>query len=377
MNYDKLSLQAHKKHKGKLEVVSKVPLKDKDDLSVYYTPGVAAPCKEIAQDSSKVYDYTWKGQTVAIISDGSAVLWLGNIWWAAWLPVMEWKAILIKEFSGVDAIPLVLDTQDVEEVIATAKHVSPTFWLIMLEDIKAPECFEIERKLNELLPIPVFHDDQHGTAIIVLAALINACKVTGKKFEELTIVIAGAGAAGTAIAHLLAHHGATQIATLDSKGTLSQERDNLNTFKQELVTYNKNNSTWTLSEVIVWSDVFIGVSKPNILTSQDVESMANDPIVFALSNPDPEITETDALAWWAAIYAAGRSDVQIQINNVLVFPWLIKGALEARLQEITMDHKQSVWIALADMVSNPTTTLLLPDPFDPLVVETVAQVMKR
>ena len=376
MDFDTLALQEHKKHKGKLAVVSKVPLNNKDDLSTYYTPGVAAPCREIAKNPDTVYDYTRKGQTVAIISDGSAVLWLGNIWWAAGLPVMEGKAVLIKWFSDIDAIPIVLDTQDVQEIISTSVHISPTFGLLMLEDIKAPECFEIERRLNKLLPIPVFHDDQHGTAIVVLAALINACKATNKKFEELDIVIAGAGAAGTAIAHLLAHHGATQITTLDSKGALCASRDNLNTYKQELLPYNKKDCSWSLGDVIAWADVFIGVSKPDILTIADVQSMAEDPIVFALSNPDPEISEADALAGWAAIYAAGRSDVQVQINNILVFPWLIRWALEARLQDITMDHKQSVGVAIAEMVDAPHTTLLLPDPFDPSVVERVVAVMQ-
>ncbi len=377
MTIHDVSLQEHKKHKGKVWVISKVPLNNKKDLSIYYTPGVAAPCKEILRDPSLVYDYTWKWQSVAVVSDGSAVLWLWNIWGAAWLPVMEWKAILIKWFSWIDAVPIVLETQDTEEIISVVKNISPTFGMIMLEDIKAPKCFVIERKLNEILDIPVFHDDQHGTAIVVLAALINACKVTGKSFEELDIVIAWAGSAWTAIAHLLAHHWATQICAVDSKGALSSSREWLNEFKQELVLYNIKDKSWSLSQVMKWSDVFIWVSQPNIVHTEDVASMNTDSIIFAMSNPDSEIIEEDARAWWAAIYGAGRSDVTVQINNTLVFPWLVKWALEARIKEITMDHKQAVWIALAQLIKDPHAELLLPDPFDPSVVETVVEVMKH
>ena len=387
MSYANISLTKHKQYKGKLWTMSKVPLENKEDLSTYYSPWVAAPCLEIAKDPSTAYDYTWKNNSVAIISDGSAVLGLGNIWWLAWLPVMEGKSILMKQFAWLDAIPLVLDTQDPDEIIKIVTAVSPTFGAINLEDIKAPQCFYIEQKCKELTNIPIFHDDQHGTAIVTLAALINAFKVLNNEvapwegvgglwktsIADLKIVISWAWAAGTAIAKLLWKFGATNIIVLDSKWALSSKRAWLNIYKQELVSYNIDDLDGSLSDVIVWADMFVWVSKPDIMTADDIKAMADKPLVFALSNPNPEIPIDIALEAGAYIYASWRSDVPVQINNILAFPGMMRWAIDARIQNITDDHKLAAAIAIADMVQEPHQTYLLPDALTSNVAEIVAQ----
>ena len=373
MSYADISLQKHKQYKWKLATTSKVPLENKEDLSTYYSPWVAAPCLEIAKNPSTAYDYTWKNNSVAIISDGSAVLWLGNIWWLAGLPVMEGKAILMKQFAWLDAIPLVLDTQDPDEIINIVKNVAPTFGAINLEDIKAPQCFYIEQKCKELTDIPVFHDDQHGTAIVVLAALINALKLIEKDIADLKIVISWAWAAGTAIAKLLWKYGATNIIVLDSRWALTTKRDWLNTYKQELVAYNKEDLEWWLSEVIIWADMFVWVSQPDIMTAADVQAMSDKPLVFALSNPNPEITLETAIEAGAYIYAAWRSDVSVQINNILAFPGIMRWAIDGRLSNIEDTHKLAAAIAIASMVDVPNQEYLLPDALESNVAQIVAQ----
>jgi len=342
MSYADISLQKHKQYKWKLATTSKVPLENKEDLSTYYSPWVAAPCLEIAKNPSTAYDYTWKNNSVAIISDGSAVLWLGNIWWLAGLPVMEGKAILMKQFAWLDAIP-------------------------------APQCFYIEQKCKELTDIPVFHDDQHGTAIVVLAALINALKLIEKDIADLKIVISWAWAAGTAIAKLLWKYGATNIIVLDSRWALTTKRDWLNTYKQELVAYNKEDLEWWLSEVIIWADMFVWVSQPDIMTAADVQAMSDKPLVFALSNPNPEITLETAIEAGAYIYAAWRSDVSVQINNILAFPGIMRWAIDGRLSNIEDTHKLAAAIAIASMVDVPNQEYLLPDALESNVAQIVAQ----
>ena len=375
--YDQIALEQHKKFKWKLWVHSKVSLETKDDLSTYYTPWVAQPCKEIAKDAEKAYEYTWKSNSVAVISDGSAVLWLGNIWWIAWLPVMEWKAILMKEFADIDAVPLILSTQDPDEIIQTVMNIAETFGAINLEDIKAPHCFYIEEELNKRLPIPVFHDDQHGTAIVVLAWLINALKLVEKKIEDIKIVVSWAGAAWIAIAKLMHHYGAKNIILVDSKWALCSLRENINEFKQHATEYNLVDHCGSLQEVIIWADVFVGVSKPWVLTKEDVASMNDKAIVFALSNPDPEITLDEAKTGGAYIYASWRSDIPNQINNLIAFPWVLRWALDARIQDITMDHKLAAALTLAEYVNDPKTDQLLPDPLDRNIAWIVADAVKK
>jgi malate dehydrogenase (oxaloacetate-decarboxylating) len=372
--YDDTALEQHKHYKGKLAVVSKVPLETREDLSIYYTPGVAAPCLEIAADEAKAYEYTRKSNSVAVISDGSAVLGLGNIGGIAWLPVMEGKAILMKWFADIDAIPLVLSTQDPDEIIRVVEAVAPTFWAINLEDIAAPACFYIEEELQKRLSIPVFHDDQHGTAIVVLAALLNGLKLTWKKIDQIKIVIAGAGAAGIATANLLVHAWVHHLVMTDSHGVVWTTRSDLNKYKTALLKYNTFCETWTLGDALVWADVFIGVSRPNIVTREMVATMANQAMVFALSNPNPEITLDEAKAWGAYIFASGRSDIPNQINNLLAFPGILRGALDARVRDITMDHKYRAAKALANYVTDPNEQHLLPNPLDKGVAEVVAGV---
>ncbi len=376
MDYKKLALEKHKHYKGKVAISSKVPLENKDDLSTYYSPWVAQPCLEIAKNPDLAYEYTRKSNSVAVVSDGSAVLWLGNIWWLASLPVMEGKWILMKAFADIDAIPIVLDTQDPDEIINIVKNIAPTFWAINLEDISAPNCFYIEEKLKEITNIPIFHDDQHGTAVVVLAALVNALKVLNKKAEDLKVVIAWAWAAWTAVANLLHLHGVQNIICLDSKGTLTTGRDRMNPYKDKLAVYNINQESGSLSEVIVWADLFVWVSKPNILTRDDVSNMNDDAMVFALSNPDPEITLEEAKAWWAAIYAAWRSDVPVQINNLIAFPGILRWAIDARLPNIDDKHKLAAAYALANAVENPHHELLLPDSLDREIAYVVAEAVK-
>lgn len=376
-DYNALSIEKHLEYKWKLWTYSKVPLKDKEDLSIYYTPGVAQPCKEIAKDPEKAYDYTRKGNTVAIVSDGSAVLWLGNIWWIAGLPVMEGKAILFKEFGWIDAIPLVLNTQDPDEVIRVVEAISPTFGWINLEDISAPNCFYIEEELKKRLSIPVFHDDQHGTAIVVLAWLINALKLAKKEFATVKIVISWSGAAGTAIAKLLHEYGAKNIVMTDSKWAIYLGRDNMNKYKDEIAAYNINNEQWQLKDIIKNADVFIGVSQPNLLLGEDIKTMASQPIIFAMANPNPEVILEEAEKWNVFIYATGRSDYPNQINNLLAFPGIFKWALKWRKTAITAAHKLAAAEVLANSVDNVGVYNIIPSPLDRLLADKISEAMKN
>ena len=375
MDYKAKSLQEHKRFLGKLWVVSRVPLETKDDLATYYSPGVAEPCLQIAEDPKKAYEYTWKSRSVAVVSDGSAVLWLWNIGWLAGLPVMEWKAILFKGFADVDAVPLVLNTQDPDQIISIVEAISPTFWGINLEDIKAPECFYIEEKLKQSLDIPVFHDDQHGTAIVVLAWLINALKVVKKEMKDIDVVIAWAGAAGIAIANLLIKAWVQSLVVLDSRGAIAADREWLNPYKAQLIPYNTKNKQWSLSDVIGGADVFVGVAQAGILSKEDVRAMGSDPIVFALSNPAPEIMPQDAYAAWAKIVATGRSDYPNQINNVLVFPGIFRGALDNSVRAITDQHKLDAAFIIAGCVTNPSVEKIVPDALEVGISDKVASVI--
>lgn len=376
MNYYTRSLEEHKKYQWKVWITSRVPLETREDLSTYYSPGVAQPCLEIAEDPEKAYDYTWKSRSVAVVSDGSAVLGLGNIGGLAGLPVMEGKAVLFKAFGDVDAIPLVLNTQDPDEIIATVERIAPSFWGINLEDIAAPNCFYIEEELKKRLNIPVFHDDQHGTAIVVLAGLINALNITKKELWSLKIVIAGAGAAGLAIATLLKAYGAQHLIITDSKGCIHEGRSDLNTYKLAWTATNLNNEQGSLTDALVGADVFIGVSKPNLITAEEVKTMNPDPIIFALSNPEPEILPAEAEKGGASIIATGRSDFPNQVNNVLVFPGLFKGVLEARIPQIETKHKLAAAEALANFIKNPTKEEILPSALNKEVAEVIAQAVK-
>ncbi len=377
-DYSKLSISAHKKHRGKLEVISKLPLNNRHDLSIAYTPGVAAPALAIAKDKKLAYQFTSTKNAVAVVSDGSSVLGLGNIGPEAALPIMEGKAILFKEFAGVDAFPIVLGTQDPDEIIAAVKAIAPTFGGINLEDISAPRCFEIEERLKKELSIPVMHDDQHGTAIVVLAGLINALKVVGKKKEKVKIVVNGCGAAGMAIAKLLHLYGFLDIVVCDSQGAIHKKRRDLNSVKREVLRFtNKESLSSSLSEILVGRDVFIGVSKGNLLKAENIKTMAKNAIVFAMANPIPEIMPEEAKRGGAAVIASGRSDFPNQINNVLAFPGIFKGVIEARIPQITDDMKIKVALALAHLIPKPTREKIIPDPFDKRVVRAVAQAVKK
>lgn len=373
MDYNKLSLEKHEQYQGKIAISSKVPLDTQDDLATYYSPGVAEPCREIAKNKEEVYKYTSKGNLVAVVSDGSAVLGLGNIGPEAALPVMEGKAVLFKKFGGVDAFPICLNTQDVDEIVETVIRLAPTFGGINLEDISAPRCFEIEDRLKEALDIPVFHDDQHGTAIVLLAGLINALKLAEKNIADIKIVISGSGAAGIAIAELLLLAGATDIIMCDSKGAICGERADLNPVKQEILSRtNPRQICGTISGALQGADVFIGVSKPDVISKEDIGRMADKPLVFAMSNPNPEINPDDAKEAGAFIVATGRSDHANQLNNVLVFPGIFKGALAARTQ-ITDEMKLAAAQALADLVTEPTVEKIIPHPLEEGVAEVVAE----
>lgn len=377
-DYASLSIEAHKKVRGKISVESKLPLETKDDLSIAYTPGVAEPCKEIAKNKEKAYDYTAKGNLVAVVSDGSAVLGLGNIGPEAALPVMEGKAVLFKKFAGVDAIPIVLDTQDTEEIITAVKAIAPTFGGINLEDISAPRCFEIERRLKKELPIPVFHDDQHGTAIVTLAGMINACRLTERDLHELTVVINGAGAAGVAIVKLLFEAGVKEVMMCDSKGIIHNDRDDLNSEKQEMAKLtNKSQRKGDLVAAVKDADVFIGVSAPGVLTLEMIKTMAPDPIIFAMANPTPEIMPDEAKNAGAHIIATGRSDFPNQINNVLAFPGLFRGALDARISNLTTKMFIQVAYAIADCVEDLSVEKIIPSPFDERVPGRVAEAVRN
>lgn len=369
----KRALLAHKKLHGKIEVISKVSVKNSADLSLYYSPGVGAVSSYLAKFPGKARDYTIRRNTIAIVSDGSAVLGLGNVGPIAALPVMEGKAMLFKTFADVDAVPIVLATQDVEEIVETIARIAATFGGINLEDIAAPRCFDVEARLKELLDIPVFHDDQHGTAMVVLAGLLNALRVVGKKIESARIVIAGAGAAGHAIADLLLLGGARDVVVLDSKGILSKDRTDLDAFKQQLLdSTNPRNLSGGIAEALLGADVFIGVSKGKTVTPAMIKTMTKNPIVFALANPVPEIMPNEAKRAGAAVVATGRSDFPNQINNCLGFPGIFRGALDHSVRDITDEMLVQAARKLAKLVSKPTTEMIIPSPFDKRVVKAVA-----
>ena len=364
--------------RGKIEVVSKLPVNNREDLSLAYTPGVAGPALAIAKNRKLAYDLTSTKNSVAIISDGSAVLGLGNIGPEAALPIMEGKAILFKKFAGLDGFPIVLATQETEEIIAAVKAIAPTFGAINLEDISAPRCFEIEERLKKELSIPVMHDDQHGTAIVVLAGLINALKVVKKKKEKVKVVVSGAGAAGTAISKLLDQFGFKEILICDRNGVISKVRRDLTPHKKTLLKFsNKNNFSGTLSETLSGADIFIGVSQGNLITAADVRKMNKDAIIFALANPIPEIMPDEARKGGARVVASGRSDFPNQINNVLAYPGIFKGVLEARAPQITERMKLAAALALASVIKTPTAEKIIPDPFDKRVVPAVSNAVKK
>lgn len=380
MSYGDEALKMHKEKRGKLEVVGKIKVETREDLSIAYTPGVAQPCIEIAEDKDKVYDYTIKGNTVAIVSNGTAVLGLGNIGAEAGIPVMEGKALLFKEFGGVDAFPICLDTEDPEEIIKTVKLMAPVFGGINLEDIKAPECFYIEKRLKEELNIPVFHDDQHGTAVVVLAGLYNALKVVDKKLEDVKIIINGAGSAGIAVCKLLLNAGAKNIIMCDRQGAIFKGADMLNPAQQEIaVDTNKDMESGRLSEVIKGADVFIGVSAPGVLTAEEVKTMNKDAIIFAMANPTPEIMPEEAKKGGARVIATGRSDFANQINNVLVFPGIFKGALAVRSKEINEDMKLAAARAIASLITKEELNeeYIIPNALDKRVADEVAKEVMR
>ena len=378
-NNSEKALKMHEQWNGKLETTAKAHVDTREDLAIAYTPGVAEPCKVIAEDPEAAYKYTIKANTVAVVSDGSAVLGLGNIGALAAMPVMEGKAVLFKEFGGVNAVPICLDTQDTEEIICTVVNIAPAFGGINLEDISAPRCFEIETRLKELLNIPVFHDDQHGTAIVVLAGIINALKVTGKKKEDCRVVINGAGSAGIAIAKLLLTYGFSHIIICDSKGIISRSADNLTPVKEEIAQItNKDDLKGTLADALKGADIFIGVSAPGVVTADMVASMNKDAILFALSNPVPEIMPDLAKAAGAKVVGTGRSDFPNQVNNVVAFPGIFKGALEGRAAQITEEMKLAAAEAIAGLVADDELNEdnILPQPFDPRVADTVSQAVK-
>lgn len=380
MDYKKESLIRHAAWKGKIEVVPRCELKNRDDLSTAYTPGVAQPCLEIQADPDKSYEYTRRGNLVAVISDGSAVLGLGNIGGLAGMPVMEGKCALFKAFGGVDAFPIVLSIQDTDKVVEAICAIAPSFGGINLEDISAPRCFEIERRLIEALDIPVFHDDQHGTAVVVLGALYNALKLTGKRMEALRICMSGPGAAGTAIAKLLLSAGARDIVMCDRSGVLYTDRPGISGVKAELARLtNPRGLKGSLAEAMRGADIFIGVSAGGLVTADMIASMADKPIVFAMANPDPEITPDAAIAAGAYIAGSGRSDYMNQINNVLAFPGIFRGALDARVKRITEGMKVAAARALADMVPEDKLRpeFIIPDALDPTVAAHVAAAVKE
>lgn len=374
------ALELHKEWKGKISTEAKCEVKTREDLALAYTPGVAEPCKVIHEDPKEAYTYTLKQNTIAVVSDGSAVLGLGNIGPEAAMPVMEGKAVLFKEFGGVNAFPICLKTQDVDEIVETVQRLEPTFGGINLEDISAPRCFEIERRLKETMNIPVFHDDQHGTAIIVLAGVINSLKLTGKKKEDCRIVVNGSGAAGIAISKLLLRYGFRHLVICDSKGIISRDRENLNWIKKEMLEVtNLDNQNGTLADALVGADIFIGVSAPNSVTEEMVRSMNKDAILFAMANPVPEIMPDLAKAAGARIVGTGRSDFPNQVNNVLVFPGIFKGALEGKARQITEGMKLAAAEALAGIVSDEELNeeFILPEAFNPKVSEVVSAAVRE
>lgn len=372
-----LSLELHEKHHGKLEVVSKVPVNNADDLSLAYTPGVAQPCREIAKNPDDVYKYTWKSNSVAVVTDGTAVLGLGDIGPEAALPVMEGKCVLFKRFANIDAVPICLDTKDPQEIIEIVKKIAPTFGGINLEDISAPRCVEIERTLKKECSIPVFHDDQHGTAICLTAALINALKVVGKKAEDITVVVSGTGAAGSSIIHMIHDLGVKEIYGFNINGIVTKEdADSYDFLTRELAEItNSTQKRMTMAEAMKEADVFIGVSAPGLVTKEMVASMKEKPIVFPMANPEPEITYADAIEGGAYVVGTGRSDFPNQINNVLAFPGLFRGALDARAPQITEAMKIAAARGLASLISDEELSkdYIIPKAFDPRVAKVVAQ----
>ena len=380
MNTQEKALQLHAEWQGKLDTVPKMKIATREDLALAYTPGVAEPCKVIAQDPDAAYTYTQKANTIAVVSDGSAVLGLGNIGPLAAMPVMEGKCALFKEFGGVNAVPLCLDTQDVDEIVDTVKRVAPSFGGINLEDISAPRCFEIERRLIEELDIPVFHDDQHGTAIVVLCGVINALRLTGKRREDVRVVVNGAGSAGIAISKLLLRWGIKHLVLCDIKGIISSRTEGATDAQREMLQWtNLDDVDGTLADALKGADVFVGVSAPNIVTGEMVAAMAPDAAVFAMANPVPEIMPDVAREAGARVVGTGRSDFPNQINNVVAFPGIFKGALEARATRITEEMKLAAAEALAALVSNDELCedFIMPEPFDPRAAEAVAAAMKE
>ncbi len=386
MNYYEESLKLHSYLKGKVGVTNKMDVRTTEQLALVYSPGVAAPCQAIAENVEKVWEYTMKGNTVAIVSDGSAVLGLGNIGAEAAIPVMEGKAMLFRRFAGIDAFPICIKSQDTEQIIQTIRNIAPVFGGINLEDIAAPRCFEIEERLQDL-GIPVFHDDQHGTAVVVLAALINACKILDKKLEDLSIVINGAGSAGVAIARLLrcvdnkdniACVPVKEIILCDTKGAIYADRPDLNAAKRSTLYYtNPNNKKGTVQEVLKGADVFIGVSSANLLTAADISTMAKDAIVLALANPNPEILPEEAIKGGAAIVGTGRSDMPNQVNNVLGFPGIFRGALDARAKRITPKMKLAAAYAIADSIRFPSRDMIIPPALNEEVAYRVAEAVRK
>ena len=379
MTTNEKALQMHEQWNGKLEISAKAKVNSREDLAIAYTPGVAEPCKVIAQDQEAAYKYTMKANTIAVISDGSVVLGLGNIGAYAAMPVMEGKAVLFKEFGGVNAVPICLDTQDTEEIIRTIVNIAPAFGGINLEDISAPRCFEIEERLKELLDIPVFHDDQHGTAIVVLAGIINALKVTGKQKEACQIVVNGAGSAGIAITKLLLTYGFCHVTMCDINGIISKDSPNLNWMQKKMTEVtNLEGKKGTLADALQGADIFVGVSAPNIVTKEMVASMNKDSILFAMANPVPEIMPDLAKEGGARVIGTGRSDFPNQVNNVVAFPGIFKGALEGRATQITEEMKLAAAEAIASLVSDEdlSDTNILPEAFDPRVADVVSKAIK-
>lgn len=379
MTTNEKALMLHEKWRGKLETVSKTPVKTREDLSLAYTPGVAEPCKVIAKDKEAAYTYTWKSNTVAVVSDGSAVLGLGNIGPHAAMPVMEGKAVLFKEFGGINAVPICLDTQDTEEIIKAVTYLAPGFGGINLEDISAPRCFEIEERLKEILDIPVFHDDQHGTAIVVLAGIINSLKVVGKKKETCKVVVNGAGSAGVAITKLLLTYGFTNVIMCDKVGIVGKDTEGLNWMQQKMAEVtNLGSESGSLADALKGADIFVGVSAPNIVTPDMVSSMNRDSILFAMANPVPEIMPDAAKAAGARVVGTGRSDFPNQVNNVVAFPGIFKGALEGRAVQITEEMKLAAAEAIAALVPDELLNEdnIMPEAFDPQVAVAVAQAVK-
>ena len=379
MTIQEKALALHKEWNGKLETVSKTPVRSREDLSLAYTPGVAEPCKVIAENKEAAYQYTMKANTVAVVSDGSAVLGLGNIGPYAAMPVMEGKAVLFKEFGGVNAVPICLDTQDTEEIIKAVTWIAPAYGGINLEDISAPRCFEIEERLKAALDIPVFHDDQHGTAIVVLAGIINALKVVGKQKENCKVVVNGAGSAGVAITKLLLTYGFINVIMCDKVGIISTSTEGLNWMQEKMAKMtNPNNETGTLADALKDADIFVGVSAPNIVTSEMVRSMADDSILFAMANPVPEIMPDVAKAAGARVVGTGRSDFPNQVNNVVAFPGIFKGALEGHATQITEEMKLAAANAIAGLVPDDELNEdnIMPEAFNPKVAELVAEAVK-